>query len=105
MKTNGSRLLLELDAGAFLTSSYPKQLVKVRINKIPVAEITFTLDQPNDIRRLEIPAEAAEANPLRLLIDFWLENRISPKLPGLSGDSRELALALHTLRITDPGEP
>lgn len=101
IKSSGSDLVLELSGSGFVNSKCPQQRINVRVNKVLVGEIVFSLDQPEGMRRLRIPAEVAQREPDGLLIDFRCENPISPKAAGLSDDPRALALALRALRITD----
>jgi hypothetical protein len=101
IKSSGSDLVLEISGSGFVNAKSPQQLINVRVNEMPVGEILFSLDQPEGLRRLRIPAEVAQRDPGGLLIDFRCDNPMSPKVAGISEDSRKLALALRTLRITD----
>jgi hypothetical protein len=96
-----SDLVLELSGSGFVNPKCPQQLINVRVNEMPVGEILFSLDEPEGLRRLRIPAEVAKRGSGGLLIDFRCENPMSPKVAGISEDPRKLALALRTLRITD----
>jgi hypothetical protein len=101
MNNKGSGQIMELVGSGFLGSKCPQQRINVRVNGVSVGQAVFDLDHPEDMHRLRIPAEVAQKDLGRLLIDFSCENAISPKVIGTSEDRRELALALRTLRISD----
>jgi hypothetical protein len=100
VQSSGSDLVLELSGSGFVNSKCPQQLIKVRVNEMPIGEILYKLDQPEGLRRLLVPAEVAQRDPGGLLIDFQCENPMLPKVAGINEDPRKLALALRTLRIT-----
>jgi hypothetical protein len=101
VRSSRSDLVLELNGSGFVNAKCPQQVIDVQVNEMPVGEVLFSLDQPEGLRRLRIPAEVAQRNLSGLLIDFRCENPMSPKVAGISGDSRKLALALRTLRIIE----
>jgi hypothetical protein len=101
VQSSGLDLVLELSGTGFVNAKCPQQLINARVNEMPVGETLFSLDQPEGLRRLRIPAEVAQRNPGGLLIDSRYANPMSPKVAGISENPRKLAFALRTLRIID----
>ena len=73
IQSSGSDLVLELSGSGFVNAKCPQQLINVRVNEMPVGEILFSLDQPENLRRLRIPAEVDQSDPGGLLIGFRSE--------------------------------
>ena len=94
LKTGFSGTIL-LDAGVFLPHNDSKQEVSVYINNSLISKFKFT--QQENRRELNIPIENLSAEYLDIM--FIIKNPLSPKMAGLSNDSRKLGVALYGFNI------
>jgi hypothetical protein len=82
---------LYLDLAAFIPTPEFSQHIEVTANKVSVGTVTFTEGANRGTHYFELPGNLGESVTLTILI----EKPISPKAAGLSGDSRELGVALY----------
>jgi hypothetical protein len=94
---------LQMRLGAFVVRQHPRQRVTVSLNgqRLGALEITEAqvADGPAAIE-LPIPAGVAAAGGAPLVVQLDLPDAQSPKSLGLSGDPRQLGIAMVALSIT-----
>ncbi len=94
--TNIPLSLLTINLRALVTPTYPKQLVQISINGLPMGLWTLTNSSDNIIR---IPLSKIDLRQKLIQIEFSLPNAIEPRnLDMGSQDDRMLAIGLESIR-------
>jgi hypothetical protein len=99
-------ICLKILARPYLTAAHPRNRVSVLVERQPIAEWAFALDDAHgtELRQCVaiLPARRSnDAGPLR--IAFSVERPASPLALGLSADARELGIGLSTLWLSAAG--
>jgi len=83
---------------AFVNKAHPKLTVQVSANDSPVGRWVFHDKEPRTQRNVVIPKTIVAQKP-KLEILFRFDCAVSPASLGLSGDLRELGVAVKTLSL------
>lgn len=100
-KAAARNLRLEIEAGALVSPSHPKQDVEIRINGVLATTVSLVRASGNHIE-VPVPASVWEAleEHGELYLQFKFADAVSPKDIGMNRDTRPLALGLIAITVT-----
>jgi hypothetical protein len=102
LPADAKHLVFRLDAQVYVTPNHPRQRVEVSVDGKSVA--SYQVTYPAFKLTMTLPvASSSWVDTRRLRIGFTLPDAASPKSVGASGDTRELALGLVSLTVTEGG--
>jgi hypothetical protein len=93
-------LRVRLSGTAFVNDRVPAQLIKVNVAGQHIDSWNTLFPQRRVARELIVNSEKIGKDGV-LILDFLFPNATSPAQLGLSGDSRQLSMALHSIQV-DP---
>lgn len=95
----GGDLGLHIDAGAFLTEDHPSQHFMLSVNGVELFRWEWNLEQVPEPVQVSIPESCLRSRrTLELVIDC--PDRKSPSSLGISSDTRNLGIAVRSVRLS-----
>jgi hypothetical protein len=93
-----SALTLSIETRMFVSPKVPERKLAISANGHPVASAVYTTETANQLLRVEVPADAIDADGVLELV-FTTTPQTSPRSAGVSEDGRLLGVALVSLSI------
>jgi hypothetical protein len=95
-------LVLEATLGALLAPKRPVVRARVSVNGAALGAWEFRTETTPGRRELRVPRAAVGEGSV-LIVDFTLEDPVSPAALGISGDTRQLGLSFTSLAVRPAG--
>lgn len=93
------RLVLDINANAFLAEHHPVQDVEVYINGVFIKNLRYILSSPGGVRSVDLPRSLNLAASENIEITFIFKNSIMPSELGLFNDNRHLGFNISYLEL------
>ena len=85
---------------AFVNQRHPVQVLDIFVNEEKLDRLRFEHGKENITHQLTIPASVFERSPTQTHIRFVVASPVSPASLGLSADTRQLGVAMHSLQFS-----
>jgi hypothetical protein len=95
----GGDIELEIQGSAFLAAGHEAQEVRVAVNGRELARWRYALGDPDDRRRVVVPADLVASGGDRLHVAFRFPDAVSPKAAGVNEDTRVVGLGLVAAKL------